>query len=94
MELTIDGSKIMSEADFHKIIAEELGFPRWYGNNLDVLWDALTGMAQRPLKVIWINSAISKERLSQYNEIISLLQDVEAQGRQFNRSAVFTLEID
>ena len=42
MELIIDGSKIMSEGDFHKVVAKELDLPSWYGKNLDALWDVLT----------------------------------------------------
>ena len=93
MELLIDGSKIMSEEDFHKTVAEGLDLPSWYGKNLDALWDALTGMVGRPLKITWIHAEQSKERLPMYEKIISLLRDVEEQDKQFKRSEFFSLEI-
>ena len=51
MQLIIDGSKIVSEEDLHKTIAEGLNLPSWYGMNLDALWDVLTGIVGRPLKI-------------------------------------------
>ncbi|MGV3654108.1 MAG: barstar family protein [Noviherbaspirillum sp.] len=93
MELIIDGSKIVSEEDFHKIVAKGFDLPSWYGKNLDALWDALTGMVGRPLKITWIHAEQSKERLPRYEKIISLLRDVEARDKQFKRSEFFTLEI-
>lgn len=93
MQLIIDGSEIMSEEDFHSAVAKGLDLPSWYGRNLDALWDALTGMVGRPLKMTWLNAAQSKERLPRYEKIISLLQEVAEQDRQLKRGALFTLEI-
>ena len=93
MELIIDGSKIMSEEDVHKTVAEGLDLPSWYGKNLDALWDTLTGMVERPLRITWIHADQSKERLPRYEKIISLLRDVEAQDKKFKRNDFFTFEI-
>lgn len=93
MELIIDGSKIMSEEDFHMTVADGLDLPSWYGKNLDALWDSLTGIVDRPLKITWTHADQSKERLPRYEKIISLLRDVEAQDKKFKRSATLTLEI-
>jgi ribonuclease inhibitor len=38
----IDGAHIASRRELHKILAESLEFPQWYGNNLDALYDCLT----------------------------------------------------
>ena len=42
MNVTIDCSRIQSEEDLHRIFAEALSFPAWYGKNLDALHDCLT----------------------------------------------------
>ena len=42
MEYRIDCSQITSAAQMHSILAETLGFPEWYGENLDALYDCLT----------------------------------------------------
>lgn len=93
MHLIINGSKIASEDDLHTAIAEGLNLPNWYGKNLDALWDALTGMVGRPLKITWIDAEKSKERLSRYDKYISLIQDVAEQDRQLKRSEFLALEI-
>jgi ribonuclease inhibitor len=93
MELIIEGMNISSEDDFHDAIAEGLALPHWYGRNLDALWDVLTGMVGRPLKMVWTNADHSKKSLPRFEKIISLLRDVEVQDRQLQRSDPFTLEI-
>ncbi|MFY4257087.1 barstar family protein [Achromobacter xylosoxidans] len=93
MELIIDGSRITSEEDLHDVISNGLALPNWYGRNLDALWDVLTGMVERPLKVIWLNSEQSKKTLPRYEQILSLFREVELQDLQSNKIERFTLEI-
>ena len=45
MNITIDCSAIGSREDLHRILAEALCFPEWYGNNLDALHDCLTSLS-------------------------------------------------
>ena len=94
MKLVIDGEKVFTEKDFHDVIAKGFSLPTWYGRNLDALWDVLTGMVERPIELIWLNSHISKERLSRYDAIISLLKDVEKRDKDMQRTDVFTLRIE
>ena len=75
------------------MIREEFCLPNWYGKNLDALWDVLTGMVERPLKITWINSEESKKRLPRYEKIISLLQEVEEEDKRIGMKEFFTLEI-
>jgi len=42
----IDGSSVSSMAEIHAILARELDFPAWYGNNLDALHDCLTELTE------------------------------------------------
>jgi len=42
----IDGTAVSSMADIHRILAEQLDFPAWYGNNLDALHDCLTDLTE------------------------------------------------
>lgn len=42
MEFRIDCGVIDSRQTFHRILAETLSFPEWYGHNLDALYDCLT----------------------------------------------------
>ena len=45
MNITIDCSAIHTRQDLHRIFAEALDFPGWYGNNLDALHDCLTSLS-------------------------------------------------
>lgn len=42
--ITIDCTSIRTREDFHRIFAQKLSFPDWYGNNLDALHDCLSSM--------------------------------------------------
>lgn len=45
MNITIDCASIRSRKDLHRIFAEALSFPVWYGHNLDALHDQLTSLS-------------------------------------------------
>lgn len=45
-EITIDCSGLENAGALHKVLAEKLEFPDWYGNNLDALHDMLTSIAE------------------------------------------------
>ena len=40
----IDGNAVTSMEDIHKLLAQQLEFPEWYGGNLDALHDCLTDL--------------------------------------------------
>jgi hypothetical protein len=40
--IEIDGAKISGWDDFHDLFADRLGFPTWYGRNLDAWIDLMT----------------------------------------------------
>ena len=42
MEYRINGGEMTSPKQAHGVIAAAMGFPGYYGNNLDALWDMLT----------------------------------------------------
>lgn len=46
MEHHIDCACIHDPADLHRLIAQCLNFPDWYGNNLDALFDCLTCVSE------------------------------------------------
>ena len=39
----------------HKILKEKLELPDYYGENLDALWDCLTGGIELPVCIKWSN---------------------------------------
>ena len=49
--IVIDFSQCKYPLDLHNEIREKLELPEWYGNNLDALWDMLTGFIETPIEV-------------------------------------------
>ena len=54
MEYCIDVSQISSAGEFHRVLAQTLDFPDWYGHNLDALFDCLTEL-EAPVRLILKN---------------------------------------
>lgn len=46
MEYIIDCQWIDSRGELHRVLAETLSFPEWYGHNLDALHDMLTAIRE------------------------------------------------
>lgn len=42
----LDGTEMKTVAEAHGYLAKALGFPEYYGKNLDALYDCLTDMAK------------------------------------------------
>ena len=68
MKIKLSGKLILTEYDFHNQIAkllklEEYYVEEYYGNNLDALWDVLTTEVERPINLVWYDSAISLKNL-------------------------------
>lgn len=94
MEIIIDGITINSEEDLHDFFAKSFSLPDWYGRNLHALWDVLTGMVDMPLTIIWRNSEISKHRIANYDQIITLLKKVEITYKPYGESRAFKLILE
>lgn len=41
--IIIDGASLGTPADFYNALLPQLGAPDWHGQNLDALWDSITG---------------------------------------------------
>ena len=88
MEVIIDGNKFKTQEEFHQLIKKELDLPDYYGENLDALWDCLTGFIEFPVFIIWINYHQSKKLLGKEADIIAkTFEDaaVELTDLEFNK---------
>ncbi len=61
--LVIDGKSIVSEESFYIVLAQLLGFPSYFGRNLDALWDCLVNEVKGPVTVVWQDSAWSQKAI-------------------------------
>jgi ribonuclease inhibitor len=54
----LDGERMRTIEEAHAYIASELGFPEYYGGNLDALWDELSTMSEPcHIRIQQVNSA-------------------------------------
>jgi len=84
MRIILEGSRIKTIEDFHREIKNVLELPDYYGNNLDALWDCLTGWIETPLTLIWKDFGISKTNLGSLSEkVVSVLIKAEKEVTGF-----------
>ena len=58
-EVILDGRHMGNHEEYHPYLARKLDFPDYYGNNLDALYDMLTGFIPPSHLVVKYSSAIS-----------------------------------
>ena len=76
----LDGCKIEKLADVHRVFAEELAFPEWYGRNLDALFDLLTETREET-GVIVVNAERMSTRLGgRYDRLMRVLRDAQREN--------------
>lgn len=93
-EFYLDGAYVLSEKEFHSIISLSLNFGPYYGKNLDALWDRLSTDIERPVKIIWLNSELSRVGLGNYfDKIIEVFERVKLQDLNFNWEEKFDYEL-
>lgn len=71
--IVFDFNKIETKSDFYRIAVSELALPQHFGENLDALWDVLTGEIELPVNVKFEN--LTLEKLDKFEQIISLFEE-------------------
>ncbi|MBL0059310.1 MAG: barstar family protein [Elusimicrobia bacterium] len=84
-KVTLEGKVIQTEEDFYAQLEEKVKLPRYFGRNLDALWDIATGLEIsspiNPLEIVWLNSDFSKNNLGGfYDDLILLFNDLEKEN--------------
>lgn len=96
MEIKILGHQIKEEKDFHIQFSYSLGIEKFYGHNLDALWDILSGGLEHPTHLIWYNSLESKKNLGEdFDKISSVLEEARLEYEEYednNKLFTYTLK--
>ena len=81
--ILIDGTRIDDIDDLHDEFSKVLGFPDWYGRNMDALYDELCESSEM-IGVIAVNTKELSEKLGKrWNAFLRLMSDVERENSGF-----------
>lgn len=84
----IDFSDLGDYEDFFTVLKEKLNLPADFGDNLDALFDSLTGYTELPLHLEFVN--LSVDQLEDFEDLLTTLEDAEEEIEDF--SFVYYLE--
>ena len=75
----IDGNKVTDISLLHKEFSKALDFPKYYGNNLDALYDMLTETTEK-IGIIAVNTDLLEENLGdKWKAFKRLMKDIKAE---------------
>ncbi len=72
--IVIDFSKCKYPMDLHIELSEKLELPEWYGNNLDALWDMLTGFIETPIEITVIYKPENKAAENLKENVLKIIE--------------------
>ncbi|QSY50599.1 MULTISPECIES: barstar family protein [Streptomyces] len=96
MRIVIDGNSIHSVADLHAFLAGALDFGPYYGANLSALWDRLSTDVERPVEIVWRDSAASRQALgeAEFGKIRDVLMRAQSQDESFGMDERLTVTFE
>ena len=71
----IDFTDIGDYDDFYAQLKEKLTLPEFFGDNLDALYDSLTGFVELPLHIEFVNMSV--DQLEIFEDLLVTLEDAE-----------------
>ena len=84
MEVYIDFLEIGDYEDFYAQLKEKLTLPEHFGDNLDALFDVITGELEMPLHLEFVNMSV--EQLEIFEDLLTTLEDAEDEVEDFTFS--------
>lgn len=80
----IDFVEIGDEEDFYAQLKEKIDLPEHFGDNLDALYDVISGEVELPLHIEFVN--LSVEQLETFEDLLTTLEDCEEEVEDFSFS--------
>lgn len=73
----LDFSECSTWGEIYREIKKKLELPDWCGENLDALWDAVTGMMYTPAQITVSKKVKNNSLAADVQQIISVLYEAE-----------------
>ena len=83
-EIYIDFTDIGDYEDFYTQLKSKLVLPEYFGDNLDALYDSITGFVELPLHIEFVNMSV--EQLEDFEDLLTTLEDAEDEMEDFSFS--------
>lgn len=80
----IDFIEIGDMEDFFDQLKEKLKLPETFGDNLDALYDSITGFVELPLHLEFVNMSV--EQLDNFEDLLTTLEDADEELEDFSFS--------
>ncbi len=74
-EIYIDFTNIGDYEDFYTELKSKLDLPEYFGNNLDALFDSITGYVVLPLHLEFVNMSV--DQLETFEDLLVTLEDAD-----------------
>lgn len=78
----IDFSEIGDELDFYEQLKEKIELPDYFGDNLDALYDVISGDIELPLHIEFVNMDVSQ--LEDFENLLEILEEIDNQIENFS----------
>lgn len=78
----IDFTEIGDVEDFFDQLKEKLKLPETFGDNLDALYDSITGFVELPLHIEFVNMSV--EQLEDFEDLLTTLEDADEELEDFS----------
>ena len=78
----INFSEIGDEQDFYQQLKQKLSLPENFGDNLDALYDSLTGFAELPLHLEFVNMSVNQ--LEDFETLLETLEEADEEIEEFS----------
>ncbi|WP_333596731.1 barstar family protein [Chryseobacterium flavum] len=80
----IDFTDIGDYEDFYTQLKEKIQLPEHFGDNLDALYDTITGALEMPLHMEFVNMTV--DQLEIFEDLLTTLEDAEEEVEDFSFS--------
>ncbi|PKN51311.1 MAG: barnase inhibitor [Deltaproteobacteria bacterium HGW-Deltaproteobacteria-13] len=81
---TLNGKAIRSLDDLYDQLAVGLSLPKYFGRNLDALWDVLATDVEGPFEIVWNHADKSRKVLGDdFDQVLELFQELEKERDDF-----------
>ena len=80
-EVYIDFAEIGDYEEFYAQLKSKIELPDHFGDNLDALFDTITGDIEYPLHIEFVNMSV--DQLETFEDLLTTLEDAEDEEEEF-----------